>query len=100
MMSANMLILIAHIMNSLGYVMWVQQGIRKHADIMFRQKGKQTAKSAIVFLLTLLMASPILRTLTEDISTDTAWRMAVGCFGAHLLFFDYSCRMYSLCMIL
>lgn len=92
-MSASTSILIAHILNTLGYMMWVQQGIRRHADAMFRQKGKQTAKSAIIFLLTLLMASPLLRTLTEDISTDTVWRMAVICFITHLIFFDYSCRM-------
>lgn len=89
-MPARRLIGIAHGLTSIGYVAWIQHGIRKHADAMFRQRGKQTAKSAIIFLLTLLGLSPILKTLTEDISTDTVWSMALWCLVANIVFFDYA----------
>ena len=45
--------------------------------------------SAIVFILFLCAVSPILKTLTEAISTDTIWAMTVGMLSVHLVFHNY-----------
>ncbi|KAJ1976175.1 glycosylphosphatidylinositol anchor biosynthesis, partial [Dimargaris verticillata] len=46
-------------------------------------------KTAAVFFLTLLGLSPILRTLTQDISSDSIWAMSVCLFLINILFHDY-----------
>lgn len=51
---------------------------------------RQAAKSAILFMATLLGLTPILKTLTEDTSSDTIWLLASACLATNILFFDYS----------
>ncbi|KAJ1988400.1 glycosylphosphatidylinositol anchor biosynthesis [Dimargaris cristalligena] len=51
---------------------------------------KSFLKTAAVFFLTLLGLSPILRTLTQGISSDSIWAMSVCLFITNILFFDYS----------
>ncbi|KAJ1929068.1 glycosylphosphatidylinositol anchor biosynthesis [Tieghemiomyces parasiticus] len=54
-------------------------------------------KATVIFFLTLLGLSPILRTLTEDISSDSIWAMSVCLFVTNILFHDYgSGPTYSL----
>ncbi|KAJ2474012.1 glycosylphosphatidylinositol anchor biosynthesis [Coemansia sp. RSA 2322] len=47
-------------------------------------------KGAVFFALLLFGLSPILRTLTEDTSSDTIWAMTVIFFSVNLAFHDYS----------
>ncbi|ORX74626.1 phosphatidylinositol N-acetylglucosaminyltransferase [Linderina pennispora] len=47
-------------------------------------------KGAVFFTLLLFGLSPILRTLTEDTSSDTIWAMTVMLFFGNLAFHDYS----------
>jgi hypothetical protein len=42
-----------------------------------------------LFLFFLIGTSPILKTLTESISTDTIWTLAIFMFIFHLLCHDY-----------
>ncbi|XP_064396186.1 phosphatidylinositol N-acetylglucosaminyltransferase subunit C-like [Halichondria panicea] len=44
---------------------------------------------SLLFVLFLAGVSPILRTLTESISTDTIWAMTVGMMATHLVFHNY-----------
>ena len=88
-MSLNQLVVISHLLALLAYVLWVQIGIRRHESHFFRLRGKQTAKSGIILLLVLLLCSPILKTLTADISTDSIWRTSLLTSLIHLCFFDY-----------
>ncbi|KAG0229969.1 hypothetical protein BGW42_001200 [Actinomortierella wolfii] len=46
-------------------------------------------KSAVLFFLTLLGLTPILKTLTEKTSEDTIWALTVILFLANLAFHDY-----------
>jgi len=46
-------------------------------------------KSAVIFLVTGFAMSPILRTLTETISTDTIYAMVTLMMLAHLSFYNY-----------
>ncbi|KAI7851478.1 phosphatidylinositol N-acetylglucosaminyltransferase subunit C [Circinella umbellata] len=50
---------------------------------------KRVVKSAIFFFSTLLGLSPILKTLTSQISDDTIWTLTVCCFLTNVLFHDY-----------
>ncbi|KAI9218116.1 phosphatidylinositol N-acetylglucosaminyltransferase subunit C [Blastocladiella britannica] len=47
------------------------------------------AKLISVFLMTLLAFAPILRTLTEDVSSDSIYAIAAGLFIGNLLLNDY-----------
>lgn len=51
--------------------------------------GKQTAKSGLILIISLLTISPILRTLTEDISSDSIWTMTFFSFCINLILTDY-----------
>lgn len=84
------LCVLSHASSAISYIVWIQVGIRKHrSQSLFRQQAKQNAKSGIIFLMALLLQSPVLRTLTEDISSDTVWAMALSCLAVSLFSFDY-----------
>lgn len=84
------LCLLSHASIAISYFVWIQVGIRKHhTTSLFRLQAKQTAKSGIIFLLTLLLVSPVLKTLTEDVSSDTVWVMCLTCLAISLASFDY-----------
>lgn len=54
-----------------------------------RLRRLRTAKSAILIYCTLLGLSPILRSLTESISSDSIWAISGWLFLANCLSFDY-----------
>lgn len=57
-----------------------------------RQSGRSRwadLKSALVFTAFTYGFSPVLKTLTESVSTDTVYAMAVSMLLGHLIFFDY-----------
>ncbi|XP_030061691.1 phosphatidylinositol N-acetylglucosaminyltransferase subunit C [Microcaecilia unicolor] len=56
---------------------------------MSRRTRWADLKSALVFLAFTYGFSPVLKTLTESISTDTIYAMSVLMLLGHLIFFDY-----------
>ena len=48
------------------------------------------AKAAGLFFATLMGLSPVLKTLTEDTSSDTVWAFVCILFLVNMLFHDYS----------
>ncbi|XP_049632534.1 phosphatidylinositol N-acetylglucosaminyltransferase subunit C [Suncus etruscus] len=58
-----------------------------------RRKSRRTRwadlKSALVFITFTYGFSPVLKTLTESVSTDTIYAMSVFMLLGHLIFFDY-----------
>lgn len=89
LISSFVLLSLAHLLTAIGYVAWVQHGIRRHADLFTRVRGKQIAQSAIILLITILAMSPMLKTLTEDYSSDSVWTLAMTCLAINLGTYDY-----------
>ncbi|KAL1924086.1 uncharacterized protein VTP21DRAFT_7121 [Calcarisporiella thermophila] len=87
-LSAQSLIWIGSALSAVGYVFWDLNIGR--ADPTYIYRRKKTAKGAILFFVTLLGLSPILKTLTSATSDDTIWALTVCLFLANLLFHDYS----------
>lgn len=90
-MNGTQLVLLANILTLVGYAswMWWIQKDRKHE----KQRGnlsKQQLKAAMIFLMVLLGLSPVLKTLTEDTSSDTIASLSLLCFLVNLIFTDYS----------
>lgn len=72
----------------LGYVLFdaIDAGVGR------RESGRTRwadLKSTLVFLAFTYGFSPVLKTLTESISTDTIYAMSVFMLLGHLIFFDY-----------
>ncbi|CAG8532989.1 4648_t:CDS:2, partial [Racocetra persica] len=74
-LSAQNLIINGTVLTIIGYIFW--------------DKRWKTAKGAVLFFVTLLGLSPILKTLTKDTSSDTIWALTVILFLANMLFHDY-----------
>lgn len=55
-----------------------------------RSSTRQLVISALLFKLILLGLSPILKTLTESISTDTIWALTILAFILNTLTYDYT----------
>ncbi|XP_014240441.1 phosphatidylinositol N-acetylglucosaminyltransferase subunit C isoform X1 [Cimex lectularius] len=53
---------------------------------------KRHLKAIVYFLLLGFVLSPVLKTLTESVSTDTIYAMTVFIMGIHMVFFDYGLR--------
>ena len=98
--SSSQLVLLAEFSTFFGYCTWMAyvrfrgdafryQGSHLNYVLLKQHVGKQTAKSGIIFIMILLAISPILKTLTEDISSDSIWTMSVFCFIINLCFNDY-----------
>ncbi len=67
-----------------GYVFWSQQSPTKH------HSRRETAKSAMLIVLTILGLSPILNSLTLSTTDDSIWAIALYLFLANLAFHDYT----------
>jgi len=80
--TAHALLGIGLCLTLMGYVYW-----------QVTSNGESNAvsviKGAVLFMSTLLLLSPILRTLTEDYSDDTIWALTTIFFLANLLLHDY-----------
>ncbi|RUP11995.1 phosphatidylinositol N-acetylglucosaminyltransferase-domain-containing protein [Jimgerdemannia flammicorona] len=87
MLSARSLIWIGSVLTAAGYIFWDWSIVQTEPS--YRNKRKKTAKGALLFFLTLLGLSPILKTLTKDTSDDTIWALTVCLFMANMLFHDY-----------
>ncbi|RUS22824.1 phosphatidylinositol N-acetylglucosaminyltransferase-domain-containing protein [Endogone sp. FLAS-F59071] len=84
---ARSLIWIGSVLTSAAYIFWDWSIIQTEPS--YRYKRKKIAKGALLFYLTLLGLSPILKTLTKDTSSDTIWALTVCLFLANMLFHDY-----------
>jgi len=68
--------------------------LTEEQDLTYRRRQQRlrrlrTAKSAVLIYCTLLGLSPILRSLTESISSDSIWAISSWLFIANCLSFDY-----------
>lgn len=52
--------------------------------------GAQTLKACFLLVFLLLGVSPILKTLTDTVSTDSIYAMAAGMLGVNLFTHDYT----------
>lgn len=86
-LSSTSMIIISESFIFFCYLSWMVYVRRRGQE--YRYEGKQIAKSGIIFVITLLAISPILKTLTEDISSDTIWSMAGLCFLLNACFNDH-----------
>lgn len=57
-----------------------------------KMASRQAGKSAILFMMALLGLTPILKTLTEDTSSDSIWILACLALLLNALAFDYGCE--------
>lgn len=57
-----------------------------------KMASRQAGKSAILFMMVLLGLTPILKTLTEDTSSDSIWILACLALLLNALAFDYGCE--------
>jgi phosphatidylinositol glycan class C protein len=78
----SLTLLLASVALAVSLALWGGQG---RWELLLADYGKPAA----LFISFLSAVSPILKTLTESISTDTIWAMTVGMLLVHLLFFNY-----------
>ncbi|OBZ83125.1 Phosphatidylinositol N-acetylglucosaminyltransferase GPI2 subunit [Choanephora cucurbitarum] len=87
------LILTGSCLTGTGYLFW-DLTMLKTSDYQYRRR--RVVKSAFFFFITLLGLSPILKTLTSQISDDTIYALTVCCFLANVLFHDYATEVNSI----
>ena len=84
---------ILHLVNNalLGviYIFWMAHVKFGKLDQREKFAKKQVAKAAILLIMALLGLTPVLKTLTEDISTDTICILAAILFTLNLIFHNY-----------
>eukprot|EP00160_Parvularia_atlantis_P004220 Unigene13550_Nuclearia_a/m.41040 Unigene13550_Nuclearia_a/g.41040 ORF Unigene13550_Nuclearia_a/g.41040 Unigene13550_Nuclearia_a/m.41040 type:complete len:370 (-) Unigene13550_Nuclearia_a:13-1122(-) len=87
-LSATALVAFAVATTLLGFVYWDWR-IRA-VDPSLAYPVVQAAQGAVLFFVSLLALSPVLRTLTEHTSSDTVWALTSILFFSNLLLHDYS----------
>jgi len=94
--SVNSLITISNVSTILAYATWViymRNEIKKGAkdkENYLRKRGRETIIHGLIFTLLLMIFSPILKTLTEDTSSDTIWAISSLLFLLCWIAHDYS----------
>lgn len=71
------------------YIFWMSYLKMSQLNQKTKYERKQVAKAAILLIMTLLGLTPVLKTLTEDISTDTICILAGLLFCMNLAFHNY-----------
>lgn len=95
-LSVNSLVMIANGSTVLAYGTWViyvRNEIKsesKDRENYFRKRGRETIMHGLIFTLLLMLFSPILKTLTEDTSSDTIWAISSLLFILCWISRDYS----------
>ncbi|KAK3847414.1 MAG: phosphatidylinositol N-acetylglucosaminyltransferase subunit C [Linnemannia gamsii] len=87
MLTSHTLITIGTAGSAIGYGFWDWSNTMLTPDSNFQRR--KIFKGAVLFFLTLLGLTPILKTLTEKTSEDTIWALTVILFLANLAFHDY-----------
>lgn len=80
----SQLLTLANGLAAILYAAWLIY-VARERDASRRAAGKQTGKSGVLLLMTLLGLTPVLWTLTLDISSDSIWAMSAGCLVVNLL---------------
>lgn len=95
--SVNLLITLANGSTILAYSSWViymrnEIKLTKEdsKDQLLRRRGRETILHGLIFTLLLILFSPILKTLTEDTSSDTIWASSSLLFLLCWVSHDYS----------
>lgn len=95
--SVNALITVANGSSVLAYGAWVAymrneiRGVAsKSSEQNLRVRGRKTILHGLIFTLLLMLFSPILKTLTEDTSSDTIWAISSYLFVLCWVAQDYS----------
>ncbi|KAJ1723376.1 glycosylphosphatidylinositol anchor biosynthesis [Coemansia erecta] len=88
-LAGHVLLWFSSILTVLGFVFWDILSLYLHTPER-RIVRFNLIKGCVLFALLLFGLSPILRTLTEDTSSDTIWAMTVIFFCVNLAFHDYS----------
>lgn len=77
-------------LTTLAYVLWSIQELKMQSGQRKLQSRRDTAKSALLIVLTILGLSPILNSLTLSSDSDSIWTIALYLFLANIVFHDYS----------
>lgn len=112
-MSSTELIVLANGTSLLAYFAWILVFYRRrdllasspistfdipqsnlHAHL-HTARHRQTAISGVLIMMTMLGLTPVLKTLTEDISSNTIALLTIVAFVMNLLFFDYRIHVSS-----
>lgn len=97
--NANSLVMMGNASTVLAYGTWVihvRKEIRgsgnesKDREVLLRKRGRETIMHGLIFTLLLMLFSPILKTLTEDTSSDTIWAVSSLLFLLCWISKDYS----------
>jgi phosphatidylinositol N-acetylglucosaminyltransferase subunit C len=93
----NMLLSLANVTSVLAYTGWVlymrneiSLEHSKDRERFLRWKGRETIIEGLIFTVLLMALSPILKTLTEDTSSDTIWALSSLLFLLSFVSHDYS----------
>ncbi|CAH3025571.1 unnamed protein product, partial [Porites evermanni] len=91
LLSPSILVVLSSVLTLVGYVLFdaLDNGT-------LRKQSKRTRlddlKSCILVLVSVLLSSPVLKTLTDSISTDTIYAMTTFMLAMNLLLYDYGTR--------
>lgn len=77
-----------------GYAIW-DFSIRSMYS-SYTMKRRHIIKSSVLFCIILFGLSPVLKTLTEDTTSDTIWALSAGLFLGNCLLYDYSVSPHTL----
>lgn len=96
--SVNSLIALANVTTIMAYSSWVvymraeikQSQDSKDRENRLRKRGRETIMHGLIFTILLMLFSPILKTLTEDTSSDTIWAISSLLFLLCWIAHDYS----------
>ncbi|KAJ2078530.1 glycosylphosphatidylinositol anchor biosynthesis [Coemansia sp. RSA 988] len=88
-LTGSLLLWCSSLLTVMGFVSWDMLSYVLQAPVQ-RIIHLGLIKGAVLFTMLLFGLSPILRTLTEDTSSDTIWAMTVIFFCVNLAFHDYS----------
>ncbi len=91
--------IISNLITVVVYAFWViymRSEISQHrqkspcSEANVRQRGRETILQGLIFTLLLMLMSPVLKTLTEDTSSDTIWAISSGLLLLGWMVHDYS----------
>ncbi|CAH3114118.1 unnamed protein product [Porites lobata] len=91
LLSPSILVVLSSVLTLVGYVLFdaLDNGtLRQHS----KRTRLDDLKSCILVLVSVLLLSPVLKTLTDSISTDTIYAMTTFMLAMNLLLYDYGTR--------
>lgn len=97
--SEDELSILSNVITVVVYAIWVvymRSEITRHRqkdpcrEATVRQRGRETILQGLIFTLLLMLMSPVLKTLTEDTSSDTIWAISSGLLLLGWMVHDYS----------